>query len=144
MVKMVILLVFIHMGKDDSLYRVINIKNYEFTRDVIVESVTSKQEYIVFDDADLIGNNQFSFIRIQGIYDCKLGILGDIDSQGEQYSVLSKAEIGKMNLAKVSNSHGDYFYFPDDPVIEVGGKISLDVKRYDLLSVNDVINDRTL
>lgn len=125
-------------------YKVINIKNYEFTRDIILESTSSKQEYTTFDDSDLIGTDQFSFIHVQGIYNCKLGILGDISLQGEQYSVLSREQIGKMSLVKVSNSYGDYFYFPDDPQIEVGNKILLDVKRYDLLSVDDVINDRTL
>ena len=47
------------------MYKVITIKNYEFTRDIIVESQKSKQQYIVFDDSDLVGNDQFSFVREQ-------------------------------------------------------------------------------
>ncbi len=114
------------------LYKVIDIKNYEVTRDVVLESASSKQKYTAFDDSDLIGEDQFSFIQVQGMYNCKLGILGDISLQGEQYSTLSREQIGRMNLVKVSNSYGDYFYFPDDPQIEIGKNILLDVKRYDL------------
>ena len=57
------------------MYKVIAIKEYEFTRDIIVESQKSKQQYTVFDDSDLIGNDQFSFVKEQGIYDCKIGML---------------------------------------------------------------------
>ena len=126
------------------LYKVINIENYEVTRDIILESTFSKHRYTAFDDSDLIGTDQFSFIRAQEMYNCKLGILGDISSQGEQYSVLSREQIGKINLVKFSNSYGDYFYFPEDPQIEIGKNILLDVKRYDLLAVDEMINDRTL
>ena len=45
------------------MYKVIAIKEYEFTRDIMVESQKSKQQYTVFDDSDLIGNDQFSFVK---------------------------------------------------------------------------------
>ena len=64
------------------MYKVITIKNYEFTRDIVVESQMSKQRYTVFDDSDLVGNDQFSFVREQEIYDCKLGILGEVTPSG--------------------------------------------------------------
>lgn len=72
------------------MYKVITIKNYEFTRDIIVESKKSKQRYTVFDDSDLVGNDQFSFVREQEIYDCKLGILGEVIPSRETFNVLSK------------------------------------------------------
>lgn len=126
------------------MYKVITIKNYEFTRDIIVESKKSKQRYTVFDDSDLVGNDQFFFVREQEIYDCKLGILGDIDPSGELFDILSKERIGKMNLIKISNLQGDEFYFPNQANMKLGGKINLNVKRYDLLAVDGKVNDRTL
>ena len=126
------------------MYKVITIKNYEFTRDIIVESQKSKQQYIVFDDSDLVGNDQFSFVREQEIYDCKLGILGEVTSSGKTFNVLSKEKIGKMNLLKISNSDGDNFYLSAATNLKIGSQIKLSIKRYDLLSVNNVINDRTL
>lgn len=126
------------------MYKVVAIKDYEFTRDITVESQKSKQKYTAFDDSDLIGTDQFSFARKQGVYDCKLGILGKVSSAGEPFTVLSRERVGKMNLLKVSNSAGDNFYFPAPADVKVGSQIKLNVERYDLLAVNDVINDRTL
>lgn len=126
------------------MYKVIAIKEYEFTRDIIVESQKSKQQYTVFDDSDLIGNDQFSFVKEQEIYDCKIGILYEVNRSGKIFYVLSREKVGKMNLFKVSNSDGDNFYLPATTDIKIGSQINLIVKRYDLLSVNNVINDRTL
>lgn len=126
------------------MYKVVAIKDYEFTRDITVESQKSKQQYTAFDDSDLIGTDQFSFVKEQELYDCKLGILGKVSSSGEPFNVLLRELVGKMNLLKVSNSAGDNFYLPATPGIEIGNQIKLSVERYDLLAVNDVINDRTL
>lgn len=126
------------------MYKVIAIKNYEFTRDIIVESQKSKEQYTVFDDSDLVGTDQFSFARKQEIYDCKLGILGEVSPAGESFNVLSWELVGKMNLLKVSNLAGDNFYFPAPADVKAGSQIKLNVERYDLLAVNDVINDKTL
>ncbi|MGM9905813.1 hypothetical protein [Lactobacillus sp.] len=126
------------------MYKVIAIKEYEFTRDIIVESQKSKQQYTVFDDSDLIGNDQFSFVKEQEIYDCKIGILYEENHSGKTFYVLSREKVGKMNLFRVSNSDGDNFYLPATTDVKIGSQINLIVKRYDLLSVNNVINDRVL
>ena len=49
-----------------------------------------------------------------------------------------------MNLLKISNSDGDNFYLSAATNLKIGSQIKLSIKRYDLLSVNNVINDRTL
>lgn len=67
------------------MYKVIAIKEYEFTRDIMVESQKSKQQYTVFDDSDLIGNDQFSFVKEQEIYDCKIGILYEVNHSGKNF-----------------------------------------------------------
>lgn len=126
------------------MYKVVAIRNYEFTRDIIVESQNSKQQYTAFDDSDLIGNDQFSFVKEQGIYDCKIGMLYEVNHSGKTFYVLSQEKVGKMNLFKVSNSVDDNFYLPATTDVKIGSQIKLIVKRYDLLSVNNVINDRAL
>lgn len=126
------------------MYKVVAIRNYEFTRDIIVESQNSKQQYKAFDDSDLIGNDQFSFVKEKEIYDCKLGILGETNPSGEIFDVLSREKVGKMNLLKVSNLDGDNFYLSATTDVKIGSQIKLNVKRYDLLSVNDIVNNRTL
>ncbi|MCI5943058.1 MAG: hypothetical protein MRZ40_10885 [Ligilactobacillus animalis] len=126
------------------MYKVVAIRNYEFTRDIIVESQNSKQQYIAFDDAVLIGNDQFSFMKEQEIYDCKLGILGEVNLSGEIFTVLSREKVGKMNLLKASNLDGNKFYLPATADVKIGSQIKLNVKRYDLLAVNSIINAKTL
>ena len=83
-------------------------------------------------------------MKEQEIYDCKLGILGEVNSSGETFDVLSRKKIGKMNLLKVSNLDGDNFYFLATTDMKIGSQIKLNVKRYDLLSVNNIVNNRTL
>ena len=126
------------------MYKVIAIKEYEFKLYIIFESQKSKQQYTVFDDSDLIGNDQFSFVKEQEIYDCKIGILYEVNRSGNIFYVLSLEKVGNMNLFKVSNTDGDNFYLPATTDVKIGSQINLIVKRYDLLSVNNVINDRTL
>ena len=58
--------------------------------------------------------------------------------------LLSLVKIHKMNLLKVSNLDGDNFYLPVTPDVKIGGQIKLNVKRYDLLSIDNIINDRML
>ena len=53
-------------------------------------------------------------------------------------------KIHKMNLLKVSNLDGDKFYFPATTDIKIGSQIKLNIKRYDLLSIDNIINDRML
>ncbi|MDQ2234245.1 hypothetical protein [Ligilactobacillus animalis] len=102
------------------MYKVVAIRNYEFMRDIVVESQNSKQQYTAFDDSDLIGNDQFSFVKEQEVYDCKLGILGKANPSGETFTVLSREKVGKMNLFKVSNADGDKFYFPATADVKIG------------------------
>ena len=49
-----------------------------------------------------------------------------------------------MNLLNVSNLDGDKFYFPATTDIKIGSQIKLNIKRYDLLSIDNIINDRML
>ncbi|MEK1357649.1 hypothetical protein HCY81_09990, partial [Limosilactobacillus fermentum] len=74
-----------------------------------ISIVNSPQTYKVFDDTDLTGDDQFAFVEPQKIYDCKIGILGDIDPSGESFDVIGEEHIGKMNLFKLSNAYGDYW-----------------------------------
>lgn len=126
------------------MYKVLRIIKYEVTRDIIMESIKSGQTYKVFDDTDLTGDDQFAFVEPQKIYDCKIGLLGDIDPSGESFDVIGEEHIGKMNLFKLSNAYGDYFYFLASSSMKIGCSTKVHVERYDLLVVDGVIHDLTI
>lgn len=74
----------------------------------------------------------------------KSGLLGDIDPSGESFDVIGEEHIGKMNLFKLSNAYGDYFYFPASSSMKIGCSTKVHVERYDLLAVDGVIHDLTI
>lgn len=117
---------------------------FEVTRNLYFESMHSHREYCVFDDADILGHDQFHFLQAGYQYNCKLGIFGDIDEAGEAYTVSGYEQIGHMHLVRVTNSVGDVFYFNEFDDASVGSKVHLLARRFDLLAVGDIINDRSL
>ena len=126
------------------MYKVLRIIDYDFTRAIIMESIKSGQTYKVFDDTNLTGDDQFAFVEPQKVYDCKIGILGDVDPSGESFEVVAEEHIGKMNLFKLFNTYGDCFYFLASSSMEIGCGTKVHVKRYDLLAVDGVIHDLTI
>lgn len=109
-----------------------------------LESESSHIEYTVFDDSDIIGNDQFAFLKAGHKYDCKVGIFGDIDPLGDEFTVLGQEKIGLMNLTKITNATGDIFFFGTGDKLPAGQQMHVKIRRYDLLSVDGIINDRSL
>lgn len=58
--------------------------------------------------------------------------------------VLDKGKIANMQLVRVRNNSGDIFYIPDSLENEVQSSVSINIRRYDLLAVGEIINDRSL
>ncbi|KRM19801.1 hypothetical protein FC40_GL001320 [Ligilactobacillus hayakitensis DSM 18933 = JCM 14209] len=126
------------------MYKLKEIKNYQVTRDLIFESENTGITYTVFDDADITGTNQFSFVRKGKKYHCKFKIFGEINQNGEKFTVEGKREnIGHMKVNKLRNKDGDEFYFHLSE--DYNSKtVKIDVRRLDLIAVNDVIHDRSI
>jgi hypothetical protein len=125
------------------MYKVKEIIPYELTRDVVLQNSVGKP-IEVFDDSDLLGNNDFDFLKVGYSYNCKIGILGDIEKNGRSFHVEGREMIGNTVFTKLSDENGDIFYLePDGPVLkELGQTVKVDVERYDLLQVDDVIHSR--
>lgn len=126
------------------LCKVNKITEYQVTRDVFFESEKTHTVYKVFDDSDILGDDQFSFLEIGNKYDCKIGIFGELDSLGLPFVVLDREKIGTMDTLKIKNKVGDIFYCMYEKDLVENSEIHLNVRRYDLLSVGDIINDRNI
>lgn len=126
------------------LYRVNEIISYAVTRDLVLRSELTDKEYVVFDDSDVLGKKQFSFLKIGDTYQCKIGIFGEVDSNGSEFEVLNKEKIANMKLVRVKNNSGDIFYIPDSPENVMQSSVKINIRRYDLLAVGEIINDRSL
>ncbi|WP_283598330.1 hypothetical protein [Ligilactobacillus saerimneri] len=58
--------------------------------------------------------------------------------------VLNKEKITNMQLVRVRNNSGDIFYIPDSLENGVQSSVRINIRRYDLLAVGEIINDRSL
>lgn len=126
------------------MYELTRIINYEVTRDLILKSQKTKQSYTVFDDSDILGDNKFNFLKTGNEYNCKISILGDLSDSisEEKYKIIDQEKIGSMKFEKISNSVCDLFYLPVYGMKESNNIIYVNVKRYDLLSVDDIIYNK--
>lgn len=127
------------------MYKLNKIINYEVTRDLILESGKSKQEYTVFDDSDILGNDEFDFLKVGNKYQCKIGIFGDVSDSdnGTKFLVLGKEKIGNRYFEKVVNSQDDIFFMPICATFTTDSIIYIKIRRYDLLEVNDIVYDKS-
>ena len=126
------------------MFKLIKIMNDEVTRDIVFESIETKKKYQVFDDSDILGKNQFDFLKVNQTYNCKFSIFGSVDNTGQEFNVIGLKKIGYMDFAKIQNMVGDIFYFPNSSKFKENGIVHIKVDRYDLIEVNGIIHDRSL
>lgn len=142
MVAMAILLLFSELLEED-MYKVKKIDQFEFTRNIVLAS-TDGTEITVFDDSDLLGNNDFDFIKVGQSYNFKIGILGDVCKIGKEFIVGENQKIGEVVFRCLLDSKNNVFYLElDNQAIsddEIGSKIKVDVERYDILQVNETVH----
>ena len=126
------------------MYELTKIINYEVTRDLVLESQKTNQSYTVFDDSDILGDDKFNFLKTGNRYSSRISILGDLRDtvSGTKFKVIGQEKVGGVKFRKVFNSVGDLFYLPDYDTKESNSIIYLNVKRYDLLSVNEIIYNK--
>ena len=128
----------------ENRYRVREIEQFDVTRNLVLQSLNSGREYLVFDDSDILGDNQFSFMKRDGEYECSIGIFGELAPTGEEFRVTGHATIGHMKLIQLQSGMGDRFYLPQSQEAAKSRTIHVTVLRYDLLAVAGEINDRSI
>ncbi|MDO4903307.1 MAG: hypothetical protein Q3959_03485 [Limosilactobacillus sp.] len=119
------------------MYKLVEIIPYEVTRDLVLEG---DKRITVFDDTDVRGGDAFAFVKVGEQYDCKIGVLGDLDPAGSRFKVAGTAQLGCYQVTRIVDEDGCEFYL--EPVGEAvdGDEVWIKVERYDLLQVNDVVH----
>lgn len=72
---------------------------YETTRSLVLghDHMTIK----AFDDSDLLGGDDFRFMKVAHFYGCKIGILSDLGTSGKTSYVDEWEKIGITTFAKL-------------------------------------------
>lgn len=126
-------------------FKVVKIVKYEFDRDVVLKSEQNGRVITAFDDS----SGKFAFMEIGKIYDCKIESLGDItkkqpDKGINHYVIKQEKEIGALMWWQVQADDGTEFYLRDSGINASTTDFNQDVWRYNLLQVDDVVDDRLL
>ena len=128
------------------MYRLIKVYDAMMTRFLDLENMQTGVIEKCFDDSDVVSDNNFNFMKIGDIYDCKIKLFGTVtDSttdEGMFCRVLEeKVMLGKRKLVKVESNKGVYFISHE--VVKDHkdkGYFYFWCTRKDLIQVNDIIH----
>lgn len=121
------------------MFRLNKITNYQVTRSLIFHSLTTGKDYDVFDDSDLLGENEFAFLSVGEEYECKFCVYGELNETGNWYDVVGFEYVGEVLMVKLKNTSGDFVYYSKIDGIKLGTKVKIKERRLDLIAVNEII-----
>lgn len=131
------------------MYKLIEIKEYCMTRDLIFENEKTKKIEMCFDDSDLIYRKVK--LHINELYDCKIKLLGDVTEDLEsRYGKVIELEketvciIGNRKFFLVHDCFGNLYYINYDEVKLCPQKFLYNFTRCDLLQLNNVVHERCI
>lgn len=107
------------------MYKVQSIEEYGSTRVLILENVDTGHRECCFDDSLLLNFNNFEFMKVSNSYQCKILLVGKVDSAGERFAYLGKERVGSKKLLKLEG--------PDQSLM-------VSYSRKDLIQVEETIH----
>lgn len=128
------------------MYKVLGIVKYDATRSVTLRDMNTSEIEECFDDSALVSQENFNFIQIGELYDCKIKLFGKVVSEKNGRSVTCKVInreilVGKKVMTEVSMEGKRYYIAPnklkkcwDEDVF------NFSFTRKDLIQVNNVIH----
>ena len=132
------------------MYKVINIQKCAVTNFIQLYNLTTKTIDICFDDSSLMGfhkgQNDFEFMKENGIYNCKIELFGKFESKKTDDNVEVKliesgVVIGNTKYFKVLIKNDEYYILESDADgLEIKEKMYYHFTRKDLIQVDDVIH----
>ena len=125
------------------MYKVIKINEAVATRTIELKNMETGSVIECFDDSALVSFENFEFMEVGRVYDCKVKLFGKVvDIQTEQSimcKVLKECIVGKKKFIKVCVKEEIYYVS-----LERGLEKSIfyfESTRKDLIQVNDIIHD---
>ena len=131
-----------------ALYQLKAIMEAMMTRDVLIQNLDTNTEDLCFDDSALISDSHnFEFMKLGGIYNCKIGLLGEFMEIFEDKVIeisinRENVIIGNTQFAEVV-SNNDIYYISNTKLKGRNNaeKHLFKVARKNLIQVNDVIHE---
>lgn len=130
------------------MYKVQKIKQYQVTRDVYLLNLENGTIDICFDDSDLTPFEDFYFITLNSVYDCKIQLFGvytKYETEVSEKCVILEKDviIGQRSCFKVLFDNNIYYIVQEkNETYEIINDeyINFIISRKDLIQVNDVIH----
>lgn len=125
------------------MYKLLSIEESSATRNLELENLNSGTIDLCFDDSSVTSYENFEFMKINEVYDCKIYLFGKLDEDGEELHYIKDIKVGTKALSEVSNKNGDIYYIDKNStnVITSKGKmITYKYTRKDIVKVNNVIH----
>lgn len=131
------------------MYRVISIRQYQMSRDVILENTATGTQDICFDDSDM-DKNGFYFMEVGQEYSCRIKLVGDVVPHPSVERAMCRvlnADVLCGNAHHVEVAVGDDIYYVPRKHVEnklKDGYFTYYYTRKDLVMVNGIVNDHYL
>ena len=128
------------------MYKLVKIKEAMRTRFLTLENMDTGTVDDCFDDSDVVNDDDFSFMRLGEIYDCKIKLFGNVidkEAEGSTFCRITDENVmvGKRNLVKVETDEGTYYVLEKNVKDhKKEGYFYFLTTRKDLIQVDDVIH----
>lgn len=127
-------------------YKLLESIEYMMTRDVILENLETGTVIKCFDDSDLGSFEDFSFMKVNESYDCKIELFGDPVTEETQWSIevdvlSADASVGTRKMIEVSVDQDIYYISPKGVgTVAPGETLLFSTTRNDLIQVDNVLH----
>lgn len=125
------------------MYKLLFIEESVATRNLELKNLNTDTIDLCFDDAAVTSFENFDFMEINEIYDCKIYLFGELDDAGENLKYIKDVTIGSRYLSEVANEKGDVYYINKIYVSKfINAEKILNYKytRKDIIQVNNVVH----
>lgn len=125
------------------MYKLQSIEEYGTTRVLILENVGTGRQERCFDDSLLLDFNNFEFMKVGNSYQCKILLVGKVDSAGELFTYLGKERVGSKNLLKLAGSDQSLYYLDEGGVwytLQENQSLMVSYSRKDLIQVEEILH----
>ena len=128
------------------MHKLLEIKSFVMTRLLTLENENTGTVDICFDDSDVVSNNDFSFMKKNESYDCKIKLFGNVvDKLNNDKSTFlctvkkHSCQIGKTNFVMISTENNDNYYIPKSIFYKrkMKNEFYFKVVRKDIIQVNE-------
>ncbi len=126
------------------MYKVLEMIEYDITRDIIVQNEETGTIDECFDDTDIAGDNCFEFVKQGKLYDFKIALFGGREDSASTVAVKCQIKkellVGDEKFFEVLVGKDSYYVYRDDlPDDFHEDTFFFHCVRKDLIQVDDVI-----